>query len=54
MGGWWPSRWAPLCEQSVGGRQHQEEVLCLQLRVPWYVPHSGMGSLPASGVLWVC
>lgn len=44
MEGWWPSRWVPLCERSVGDQQHREEALCPQLRVPWCVPHAGMGS----------
>lgn len=43
MGGWWPSHWVPSCEQSVGGRQHQEEALCLQPQLPWYVPTPGWG-----------
>lgn len=47
MGGWWPSRWVPLCKQLVEDQQHQEEALCLQPRLPWYVPHTRMGSLPA-------
>lgn len=47
MGGWWPSRWAPSCEQSVEDQQHREEAPCPQPRLPWYAPHTRMGSLPA-------
>lgn len=39
-GGWWPSHWVPSCEQSGRGRQRREEAPCLQLREPWYVPHT--------------
>ena len=49
MGDWWPNHWVPSCEQSVGGRQRREEAPCLQLRPPWCVSHSRMGSLPAWG-----
>lgn len=48
---WWPSLWVPSCEQSVGGRQRREEALCPQPQLPWYMPHTWMGSLPAWGVL---
>lgn len=36
--GWLQSHWVPLCEQSAGGRQRQEEDQWLQLQPLWYVP----------------